>query len=153
LAVFVPAVVELALIFVGPLLHDVVRAVNRTTCPIHIKRLIGLESFVLTQPAYCIFGKVLAQVIALFGSLWRQDNRGVAHQMRLILRGFTGEKAVEIFETAARRPVIERTRSGRFLCRSVVPFSPCRGAVAVVLQNLGGKSTAFWNMSRVAIPV
>src|SRR5580693_6826120 len=47
----VPAVVELTLIFVSPLLHDVVRAVNRAARPVHVERLIRLEGLVLAQPA------------------------------------------------------------------------------------------------------
>ena len=41
LAVLVPAVIELAFILVGPLLHDVMRAVRGARRPVHEERLVG----------------------------------------------------------------------------------------------------------------
>ena len=65
LAVGVPAVVELAFIFVGPLLRDVVRAVDRAARPVHEERLVGLERPVPAQPADRVVRQVFAEVIAL----------------------------------------------------------------------------------------
>ena len=43
LAQLVPALVELAFVFVGPFLEDVVRPVRRAGRPIHEERLVGRE--------------------------------------------------------------------------------------------------------------
>ena len=60
LAIGVPAVVELALIFIRPLLHDVMRAVDRAARPVHLEGLVGLEGLVSAQPADGIVRQVLA---------------------------------------------------------------------------------------------
>jgi hypothetical protein len=65
LAVFVPAVVELALILVGPFLRHLMRAVRRAGSPIHEERLVGRKSFMFTQPTDRIVGKVFAQMIVI----------------------------------------------------------------------------------------
>src|SRR4029077_5418789 len=60
LAISVPAVVEFALVFVGPLLPNVMRAVDRATRPVHVERLVGLEGLVSAQPADGIAGEIFA---------------------------------------------------------------------------------------------
>ena len=92
LAVGVPAVVELALVFIGPLLRDVVRAVDRAARPVHEERLVRLESLVLMQPADRVVRQVFAEVVALLNGFWRQDRTsccelGSARSARLRRRG------------------------------------------------------------------
>ena len=50
LAILVPAVVELALVLVGPLLHDLVRAVRCARRPVHEERLVRRVGLLLAQP-------------------------------------------------------------------------------------------------------
>src|SRR5207245_4226781 len=52
LAQFIPALVELALVHVGPFLEDVVRTVRRARRPVHQKRLVRRVSPILAEPGY-----------------------------------------------------------------------------------------------------
>ena len=152
-AVFIPAIVKLALILVGPFLHDVVRAVDGAARPIHEERLIRLKSFVFVQPADGVVGQVFAQVVALFGRPGRQNLSRIPHQVRLVMRGLARKKAVEVFESQSRRPVLEWAGDGRLLGRSIVPLAPGARAVAVVLEHLGDEGATPRYAARVAVPV
>ena len=63
--------------------------------------------------------------------------RGVAHHLRLILRGLAGEEAVEVLEAVAGRPVVERPLARDLFLGRVVPLAPGAGVVAVVLEHFG----------------
>ena len=149
----VPPVIELALVLVGPLLHDVVWSVQTPAGPVHEERLVGLERLMAMEPADGVVGQVLAEVVALLWALRRGDDRGVADQVWLELRCLSGEEAVEVLEAVSRRPVVEWSRSRRLQGRGVVPLPKGRGGVAVVLQHLGGQRTALGDFARVAVPV
>ena len=96
----VPAVVELALVLVGPLLGDVVRPVAGAGRPVHEEGLVGREGAVLAQPGERLVRQVLAQVVLLV--VRRLDRIGVLEQARLPLRGLAGEEAVEVVEAVCR---------------------------------------------------
>ena len=49
LAIFVPAVVELAFVFIRPFLGDLVRTVGSAARPVHEERLVGRKGFVVLQ--------------------------------------------------------------------------------------------------------
>ena len=153
LATGVPAVVELAFVFIRPFLRDVMRAVNGAARPKHAKRLVGLESLVPVQPGDCVLGQVLAQVVSLFRSFRRTDVGCVADQVRLVLRGLAGEEAIEIFKAEAGGPVLELTGRRGLLSRRVVPLAPGGRGVAVILQDLRGQRAAPWNEARIAVPI
>ncbi len=135
LAILVPAIVKLALILVGPLLKNLVRAVRSTGCPIHKERLVRGVGVLLAEPSDGVLRDVISEVIAL--GLLVVDLRGVARQGRLVLRGLSGEEAVEVFEAIASRPIVERPLGRDLLFGGVVPFAPGPGIVAVVLENFG----------------
>ena len=153
LAILVPAVVELALVLVGPLLHDVVRAVRRARRPVHEERLVRGEGLLFAQPLDGVLGDVLGEVIALAVQLVRVHRRRVAHQVRLVLRRFAGEEAVEVLEPVAGRPVVERPLGGGLLGRRVVPLAPGPGVVAVVLEHLGHGRRGLRDGAAEAVPV
>src|SRR5579863_1319544 len=69
--------------------------------------------------------------------LMRVQNRGVAHQTRLVLRSLAREEPIEIFEAIAGGPVIEVAFRGRLLGGRIVPLAPSSGVVAVILEYLG----------------
>jgi hypothetical protein len=152
-AVRIPAVVELALIFVGPLLSDVMRAVNRATRPVHKKRLVRLKGFVPMQPGDRVIGQILAEVVALLHGFWRQDARRIANQVWLVLRGFPSKETVEILEAKRSRPVFERPGRGRLLSGRIVPLPPGGRGVSVVLEHVGDQRTALRDMPRITVPV
>ena len=153
LPVRIPAVVELPGVPVGPLLHDVVRAVQTAAGPVHEERLIGLQRLMGAQPVDRVVGQILRQVIALLGGLRRRHDRGVAHQMGLVLGGLPREKPVEILEPQPGRPVFERAGRRGLLGRGVMPLAPRAGAVPVVLEHLGHQRAAARNLPGIAVPV
>ena len=133
LAVLVPAVVELAPILVGPLLHDLVRTMRRTRRPVHEERLVRCVGVLLAEPMDGVGRDVVGEVIALGEVLGHL--RRVADQGRLVLRRLPGEESVEVFEAVAGRPIVERTLGGDLLLRRIVPLAPGAGVVAVVLED------------------
>ena len=135
LAILVPAVVELALILVGPFLHDLVRAVRCARRPIHEERLVRCVGLLFAEPLDRVRRDVVGEVVAL--GLLFGDRGGVARQGRFILRGLAGEEAVEVLEAVAGRPVVERPLGRDLLFGRVVPLAPGPGVVAVVLEHFG----------------
>ena len=127
--------------------------VDRAARPIHEERLVRLEGLVLVQPADRVVRQVFAEVVALLRRFRRMDVGRVAHQVRLVLRGLAAQKAVEIFEAEAGGPVLERARRRGLLGRRIVPLAPGGGGVTVILEHLGPKRAAPWNLSGIAVPV
>ena len=147
----VPALVELAFVFVGPLLGDVVRPMDAAGRPIHEERFVRRKGAMFLQPGNPLGGHVLGEVIFLI--VRRLDRRGVFHKSRLPLRGFAREEAVEIIEAVARGPIGEWPHGGRLVGGRVVPFTKGGGLVAVVLQHLGNRRGSLRNDARVAVPI
>ena len=153
LPVGIPAIIELPGVTVGPLLHDVVWAMQAAAGPIHEERPIGLERLVVAQPVDRILGQVLREVIALLGRLRRPHHRRVAHQMGLVLRSLTGQEAVEILESQSRGPVLEWAGRRGVFRRGVVPLAPRARAVPEILEHFGHQRTAARDTSGVTVPV
>ena len=136
-AIVVPAVVEFALILVRPFLRDLVGTMRRARSPIHEEWFVGCVGPLLAQPLDGVRRDVLGKVVAF--TLVTSQLSGVAHQGRFVLRGFSGEEAVEILETVAARPVLERPLVRDLFLGCVVPFAPGPGIVAVVLKHFGDR--------------
>ena len=151
LAIGVPAGVELAFVFVGPFLEDVMRPVRRARRPIHQERLVGRKGAMLAKPRQRLVRHVRTQVIGLV--VRRLDRNGVLEQARLILRSLARHESVEIVEAVARRPTVERTHRGRFRRRRVVPFAEGRGLVAVVAQHRRNRRGALRDDAGVAVEI
>ena len=105
----------------------------------------------LFEPGDGLVGHVLGKMIPFV--VRRFDRRGVLKETRLILGGFAGEKAVEVFEAIARRPIGERPHGGRLVGGRVMPFAKGRSLVAVILQNLGNRRGSHRHDSRVTVPI
>ena len=71
LAQLVPALVELALVLVGPLLRHVVGRVGGAGREVDEERLVGRERLLLRDPVDGLVGHVLHEVVALLGRLLR----------------------------------------------------------------------------------
>ena len=69
----VPAVVELALVPVGPLLGDVVRGMRGSRREVHEERLVGHQRLLLPHPAHGPVGEILGEVVALLRRRGRLD--------------------------------------------------------------------------------
>ena len=82
LALLVPAVGELALVLVDPLLRHVMRRVGGARREVDEERLVGQQRFLLARPGDRLVGQVLGEVVALGWRLGRLDRRRALVQRR-----------------------------------------------------------------------
>src|SRR5262249_15266159 len=106
LAELVPALVELALVPVGPFPRDVVRRMGRAGGVIDEKWLVRRLGLLIAEPADRPFGEVVREVVILLPGA--PDDRVVLGEDRVVLAGLAAEEAVEVVEAQPRRPAIER---------------------------------------------
>ncbi len=137
LAQLVPALVELALVLVGPLLRHVVRRVGRPRREVGEERLVGHQRLLLADPLGRLRREVVVEVVALLRRLVRLDRRGALVERRVALVRLAAEEAVEVLEAHAGRPLPVRPHRARLPHRHLVALAELRGAVAVELQDLG----------------
>ena len=135
LAQLVPALVELALVFVSPFLRHMMRRVRRAGCEIGKERLVRRQRLLLRHPGHRLVGHVLHEVITLFGRLLGLDRRGAFVQSRIPLVRLAADEAIEILEAAAAgRPGVERPDRAGFPHRHFVALAELRRRVAVEFQ-------------------
>ncbi len=136
LALDVPAVVESALVLVGPLLGDVVGRMGRAGREVDEERAIGHQRLLLPDPVRRPVREVLGEVVALLGRGRRLDRRRALVQRRLVLVVLAADEAVERLEPAAAgRPRVERPERRRLPHRDLVALAELRGRVAVELER------------------
>jgi hypothetical protein len=136
LAQSIPALIEFALVFVGPVLGHMVRGVRRARREVNKEGFVRGERLLLRHPRHGLVGHVLHEVIALFGRFLRLNRRRALIQGRVPLVRLAAEETVEIFEPAAAgRPCVERPDRARLPYRHLVAFAELRRRVAVELQR------------------
>ena len=136
LPVDVPAVVELALVLVGPLLGDVVRRVGGAGGVVDEPRLVGVLRAHGVQPLDRLVGDVVGEVVELpVLALGHAEGRVVLRDDRVVLAGGTGQEAPPVVEAPARRPVVERAGRAHLVARGHVPLAETAGDVAVLLED------------------
>ena len=133
----VPAVVEAALVLVGPLRWDLVGGVGRPWCVVHEEGLVGHERALLADPGDGLVGHVLGEVVALLGCGRRLERRGPLVDGGVVLVGLAADEAVEVLEATARRPLGERPHRARLPDRDLVALAELRGGVPVHPQGVG----------------
>src|SRR5208283_5235927 len=128
-------IIELAFVLVGPLLEDVMRSVPGARGPINEERLIGRIGTMPFHPSQRVVSQVGGEVV--LGVVRRLDGIEVFKQPGLPLRGFAGEKSVEIVEANAFAgwPKCKRAHGRGLGRRSVVPLTECSGVVSVVAES------------------
>ena len=127
IAQLVPALVELALVLVGPFLGHVMRRVRGARRKVGKERLVGRERLLLANPLDRLGGHVIGEVIALLGRLLGIDRRRALVECRIPLVGLAADKAIEVFEaTAAGRPGVERPYRARLPHRHLVALAELR---------------------------
>ena len=136
LALLVPAVGELALVLVDPLLRHVMRRVRGARREVHEERLVGQQRLLLARPVDRLVGQILGQVVALGRRLRRLDRRRALIQRRVPLVVLAADEAVEVLEAAAAgRPRGERPRRAGLPDRHLVALAELRRRVAVELEG------------------
>ena len=118
LAVGVPAVVELALVPVRPLLGHVVRGVRRTEAQVQVERLVRVDLLGVGDELDRPVDEVLGEVVALLGRRRRLDLVVVVDQVGIPLAGVAAEEAVEALEAAAQRPAVVGPGGGLLVARA-----------------------------------
>jgi hypothetical protein len=135
LALSVPAVIELALVLVGPFLGDVVRAVTRPGSEVQEEGLVRRARLLLADPGDGLRGDRFREVPA--GIVVRRlDRHRVLEQGRVPLTRLAALESVPVVEALSGRPAVERTSRAQLVVGCVVPFAEGRGAVVVASEDL-----------------
>ena len=134
----VPALVELALVLVGPLLGHVVGGMGRAGREVDEERLVAHQRLLLLDPLDGPVGHVLHEVVALFGRLGGLDRDGAVVERRVVLVGLPADEPEEVLEPAAAGgPGVERAHRAGLPHRDLVALAELGRRVAVELQRLG----------------
>ena len=102
LALLVPAVVELALELVDPVLRGVVRRVGGAGRVVGEERLVRRHGLLHPDPADRLVGQVAVEVV-VGDVMGRLDRSRVLEDRRRPLVGVAADEAVEVFEAQARQ--------------------------------------------------
>jgi hypothetical protein len=138
LALGVPAVVEAALVTVGPLGRDVVGLMGRARGEVDEERLVSGQGLLLADPGDRLVGQIRHQVIAVLGGAPGLDRGGVLVQGRIPLVGLTGDEPIEVLEATPRAgPAVERAVGAGLPHRDLVALAELGGGIAVQAQGLG----------------
>ena len=134
---FVPALVELALVFVGPFFRNVVGRMRGARGEVDEERLVGREHLLLRNPFDGLVGHVRHEVVALLGRLLVLNRRGPFVEGRIPLVRLAAEEAVEVLEaTAACRPSVKGADGAGLPDGDFVVLAELRGGVAVEFERL-----------------
>ena len=137
LAQLVPALVELALVFVGPLFRNVVGRVGGAGGEVDEERLVGRQRLLLRNPLDGLVGHVRHEVVALLGRLLVLDRRGALVERRIPLVRLAAEEAVEVLEAAAAGgPRVKGADGAGLPDGDFVVLAELRGGVAVEFERL-----------------
>ena len=133
----VPALIEEVHVadLLDPLRRRVMRRVRAAWHVIDKERLLGRDGLDLLHVLDRLVGHGRGQVPARF-AFEGEDSRRVAVQVRLPLAGVAADEAIEVLESHADRPLVERTRLRRLIEGGVVVLAEPRSRVPVLLQDL-----------------
>ena len=136
LALLVPAVRELALVLLDPVLRHVMRRVRGARREVDEERLVRKQRLLLSRPGDELVGQVFGQVVALGRRLRRLDRCRALIERGIPLVVLAADEAVEVLEPAAAgRPRVERTRGARLPHRDFVALAELRGRVTIQLER------------------
>ena len=150
LAVGVPAVVELALVLVGPFLRHVVRRVVGAGGEVQEEGLVRRDLLGVGDELDGLVGQVDREVIALFRRLRRLDLMVVVDEVGIVLVGVAAEEAVVAVEAAAERPAVVGPGGADLFGGRQVPLADAVGVVAVLAaaSRRGSRSRTGWRRCR-----
>ncbi len=136
----VPPLVELALVLRCPLLRHVMRSVATAGREVGEEGLRGVLRPDRVQPLDRLVPHVVGQVVGVLGVFVVEGLRGaddllVLRQARVPLTRPAAEEPVEVIESPAGGPAVERPGGTLLAVRRQVPLAERRGAVPVVPQD------------------
>ena len=134
LAQLLPALVELALVFVNPLPRHMMRVVRARCRVVDEEWLVRRQRLLRADPDDGLVGDVGADVVVRIAR--RGDAGHAIVQRRGVEVRLALKEAVELVETGVRRPTVHRPGDTQFPRRQLVALAEHRGAVAVEPQNL-----------------
>jgi hypothetical protein len=133
-AILVPALVELALVFVAPRLGQLNWIVHSLRGVVDEEGLVGVEGFLRLDPLDRAVSEVgLIVVVRVLRG--RRESRVVVDHRRVLVR-LADHVAVELLEAQPGRPLVERPREAALPRHVLVGLSEHRRAVAVEAQDL-----------------
>src|SRR5262249_6092928 len=135
LAELVPALVELALVPVGPLLRDVVRGVAGARGVVDEERPVWRLRLLVPNPVDRAVRHVGGEGIVL--PLRHAEDGVVLGDDRVVLPAGATEEAPEVVEPQAARPAVERPGRPLLVVGRQVPLAERGGAVPVALEGAG----------------
>src|ERR1700729_2549105 len=102
---------------------------------IHEERLIAREKSLLAYPGDRAIRHILHEVVALLGRLRRFHNFRALVNRGIPLIGLTGDETIEVFESGARRPSIERPNGACFPYRHFMALAELRRGIAIETED------------------
>ncbi len=144
----VPALVELALVLVGPLLRHMMRRMDRAGRVVDEERLVRRHRLLGLHPVDRLVGHVDGEVVVLH--LRRIDLDHAVVDERIPLVGLAADEAVELVEALVGGPAVERARHAGLPGGGFVPLAEGAGAVAVEPQHFRQGRDAVRNLPGVA---
>ena len=136
LAQRVPALVELALVFVRPLVGHVVRGVGAAGGVEDHPRLVRVLSAHRVQPLDRLVGDVVGEVVELAVLALGDAQRPVVlRDDRVVLAGGAAEETPPVVEAPRLGPVIERAGRALHVVGREVPLAEAASDVAVLLED------------------
>ena len=149
----VPSLVELALVPVRPLLRDMVRGMAAARRVVHEEGLAGVLAAYPVKPLDRPVGHRVGEVVRMLlvvevgGSA---DDLLVLREARVPLTRPAAQDPVEVVESPAVRPAVERPRGALLAVGCQVPLAERRRAVAVVPQDPGQRRAVPWEGGAIA---
>ena len=136
LAVGVPAVVELALVLVGPFLGYLMGRMVGAGREVEEERLVGGDLFEVGDELDRLVGEIDREVVTLLGGLRRLDLVVVEDQVGIVLVSVAAEEAVIAVEPPPEWPSGVRSSGADLFGGCEVPFADAECGVAVRQQHL-----------------
>ena len=131
------ALVEAALVAVGPLLPHVVGGVGAAGAEVRVEGLVRRHRLGVADELDRLVDQVGRQVVALLGRVGLLGEVVVVDQVGIPLVGLAAQEAVEPLEPPAQRPARLPGRQVDLVARGQVPLADRVGVPAPLVQDLG----------------
>ena len=142
------ALVELALVLVGPLLEHLVWRVPSPWREVHEERLVGIDHLGGLDHPDRLVGQILRQVVPVLRCAGSIDLAVVLDEVGIPLVGFATEEPVEPLEAAPQGPAALVRSEVALLTRCEMPLPDAVRVVPALDEHLGDESVLERNPGR-----